>query len=112
MSLFYQSVIDSVFVFGVAVWGGCLTAKDKRLMNRVKRCAQRIVWKTLTPLEAVYSARLQQMGHKFLADKKHLLNHIFQLLPSERRLRQLRTRTNKLKNSMIPHAIRALNMSM
>ena len=68
-----------MLVFGPAVWGGSLTANDKHLVNRVKRCALRIVGKTLVPLEAVYS-RIQQMGHKILADKKHPLNHIFELV--------------------------------
>ena len=107
--LFYESVIQSVLVFGVAVWGGGLTQKDVKVIRRVVRTAQRIVGAPLSPWEEVYGARLNSLAMKIVQDKHHPLNASLEPLPSGRRYRQIRFRTNRLKNSMVPKAICALN---
>ena len=41
--LFYRSTIESVLLFGISVWGGNVTKKDRRRLNRARKCACRII---------------------------------------------------------------------
>ena len=48
LQLFYHSVVESVATFGIAVWGGNVTKKDRKRLDRVKKVGSRIVGKALT----------------------------------------------------------------
>ena len=43
--MFYRSTIESIIVFGVAVWGGNvnLIPQDKKSIKRAKKCAEKIL---------------------------------------------------------------------
>ena len=47
-------------------------------------------------------------GKNIIKDITHPGRHLFQLLPSGRRYRSIRTRTNRLKNSFFPKAVALL----
>lgn len=108
-TLFYQSTIESVLVFAVAVWGGSLTQQDKKHIRQVKRCAERITGCTIPDWEPRYHACIQQMVRKLLKDKDHPLHPYYEYLPSGRRLRQPHTRTTRYRTSMVPNSIALVN---
>ena len=107
--MFYGSVIESVMVFGVAVWGGALTCQDKRTIKRVKVCAERIMGTKVSGWETIYNSRLQMMTSRILKDNKHPLYGYLQYLPSGKRLRQDRIRTKRYGTSFVPKAISHYN---
>jgi hypothetical protein len=109
MLTFYHSVIESVAIFGISVWGGNVSTQEKRTIKRVKTCAERILGTTVPGWESAYITRLQQMTSKILSDDHHPLHTQLEYLPSGRRLRQVRASTNRFWSSLIPNAIAIFN---
>ena len=109
--MFYRSVIESVLVSGIAAWGGGVTVQDKRIINRVRKCAERIIGVKVPNWESIYESRVCQMTNKILRDNRHPLHRYFQYLPSGRRLRHTKARTNRFKASFVPNSIRLHNRS-
>jgi hypothetical protein len=107
--LFYRSTIESVLLFGIAVWGGNVSKKDRKKLNRVRKCACRIIGCSLPKWEAEYGNKVKQLGEKIRNDTSHPLNRMFITLPSGRRLRHVKARTGRLSKSFIPQAISMLN---
>jgi len=108
-TLFYHSVIESVLVFGVVVWGGALTDQDKKCIKRVRKCAQRITGVSLPGWEPVYKDRVRQMARKVLGDHDHPLHQYLEYLPSGRRLRQPPARTQRFRDTLIPNGVAMIN---
>jgi len=109
MRLFYCSTVESVLYFGISVWGGSLRKREKKSLNRVRRCASRIIGESLDHWEVIYSRRASVLARKIMADTTHPLNTCFAALPSGRRLRQATCRTNRLRDSFVPNVISVLN---
>lgn len=109
LAMFYKSIIESAVTFGVAVWGGSVTKKERRKLARVRRCACRVVKSSLPRWEDLYEKKLVQLARKIVSDNDHPLNNRFVTLPSGRRLRQCPTRTQRFKNSFVPQALSKLN---
>ena len=106
---FYHSIIESVVVFGIIVWGGAITFHDKNAINRIKRCAERIIGTRLPSWEEQYLNRVSQSLSKIMGDDKHPLHQYIEYLPSGKRLRQLHARTARFSKSFIPRAISLMN---
>lgn len=106
---FYRSTIESVLLFGISVWGGNVTKKDRRRLNRARKCACKIIGTSLPSWEAEYRKRVKQLGEKITADSTHPLHCQFETLPSGRRIRQIKARTGRLSKSFVPQAITILN---
>ena len=109
MQRFYESVIEGVLYQSVAIWGGNTTSDDDRKINRVRRCAGRVMKRTTKPRFDMYKARAVSLGHKIMSDPSHPLSSTFTKLPSGRRLRQPRARTNRFRKSFVPDCIAMLN---
>jgi len=109
LELFYHSIIESVATYGIAIWGGNVHKKDRKQLDKVRKVASRIVGKSLISWEKVYDQRVRGLAHKILADKSHPLNSRFRLLPSSRRLQQVKARKDRYAKSFVAEAIRKLN---
>ena len=96
---FYIAVIESVLCFSLTVWYGSTTKDQRRRLNRVVRNAGRIVGCELPPWEELHCKRTVARSRRIIADRSHPANDLFQLLPSGRRHRVLRARTNRLCSS-------------
>ena len=107
--MFYNATIESVLYFGIAAWGGCLTKHDKRSLNRVRRCASRIVGDSLDHWEENYCHCATQLARKIMRDPSHPLHPDFALLPSGKRLRQPRSNTKRFRDSFVPNSINIIN---
>ena len=57
----------------------------------------------------IYTSRCLSRAINIQKDSSHPGSDLFDLLPSGRRYRVIRSKTNRLKNSFFPKAITALN---
>ena len=105
MKLFYHSVIESVLVDGIVIWGGSCTDRDWKLINGVIKSARKIIGLPLGCCGDLYGERVRKFASKITADPSHLLHACYQRLPSGRRFRAHRCRTERLRRSFVPKSI-------
>lgn len=106
---FYRSTIESILVYCITVWFSTCTEAERKRLHRVVKTAQRIIGCPLPSLTDIYASRCLRRAEAITRDSTHPAHHLFDLLPSGRRYRSIRTRTNRLRDSFFPRAITALN---
>ncbi|KAK1799509.1 hypothetical protein P4O66_000393 [Electrophorus voltai] len=106
---FYTCTIESILTRNITVWFGNSTKQDRQALQRVVRSAERITHTELPDLQTIYYKRCQTKARTIVKDPTHHNNRLFSLLRSGRRFRSLKTKTERLKRSFFPQAIRALN---
>ena len=106
---FYRCCIESILTYCMCVWFSSCTAANKKALQRVVTTAQKIISCPLPSLEELYNTRCLRKAQKIIKDPSHPGHSLFELLPSGRRYRTLKTRTNRLKNSFYAKAITTLN---
>lgn len=106
---FYRCSVESVLTYNILVWYSSSSVAEKKALQRVIKTAQKIINTQLPSLEDIYISRCLQKTTNILKDYSHPANHLFELLPSGRRYRTLKTRTTRLLNSFYPKAIITLN---
>lgn len=109
---FYRGFIESTITYCLCVWFASCTVADRRALQRVINTAERIVGCPLPPLEELYNSRCSRKTSRILRDPSHPGHQFFELLPSGRRYRTLRSRTNRLKNSFYHRAVSKLNATV
>ena len=110
MTHFYRSTIESVLTFSMLVWFGHTTAQDITRMERVVRRASKIIGCSLPSLSSLFSTRIIRKAKNIIADHSHPAHYLFNLLPSGRRYRSIKTSTSHFRDSTYPLAIRYLNL--
>ena len=108
---FYHCSVESVLTYGILVWYGSSSAADKKALQRAIKAAQKITKTHLPTLEDIFNSCCLQKATDILQDPSHLAHHLFELLPSGRRYRAVKTRT-RLLNSFYSKAITTLNTSL
>ncbi len=93
----------------ISVWYNNATNQDCKALQRVVRLAERISGSTLPSLQDIYLKRCKSRTAKIIKDSNHPGNHLFILLPSGRRYRSMLAKTERLRRSFFPQAIRLLN---
>ena len=106
---FYRSTIESVLAFSITVWYAGCTVADRKRLQRVIRSAEKTIGSPLPSLDDIASSRCISRTRKIIRDHLHPGHHLLSLLPSGRRYRSLKCRTNRLNKSFFPWAIRTLN---
>uniref|UniRef100_A0A8C5AV64 Reverse transcriptase domain-containing protein n=1 Tax=Gadus morhua TaxID=8049 RepID=A0A8C5AV64_GADMO len=106
---FYRSTIESVLTYCITAWYAGSSAADRTALQRVIGTAQMITGCPLPSLEELASSRCRNRTSAILKDAAHPAHHLFDLLPSGRRYRSMKSRTTRLTNSFFPWAIRTLN---
>ncbi len=109
LKTFYSGAIESVLTQCISVWYNNATNQDCKALQRVVRLAERISGSTLPSLQVIYLKRCRSRAAKITKDSNHPGNHLFRLLPSGRRYRSLMAKTERLRKSFFPQAIRLLN---
>ncbi len=105
LKTFYSGAIESVFTQCISVWHGNASNQDCKALQRVVRLAERISGSALPSLQDIYKSR----AAKITKDSNHPGNHLFILLPSGKRFRSMMAKTERLRRSFFPQAIRLLN---
>ncbi|CAL9697709.1 unnamed protein product [Knipowitschia caucasica] len=108
---FYTAIIESILTSSITVWFAGATVRDKQRLQRIVRSAEEVIGRSLPSLQDLYVARARGRAGRITADPSHPAYGLFQPLPSGRRLRPIRTRTSRHKNSFFPSAFGLLNTS-
>ncbi|CAI5657686.1 unnamed protein product [Oreochromis niloticus] len=87
------------------------TAYNRKALQRVVRCAERIIGGELPSLQDIYRKRCLRKAGRIIKDSSHPSHKLFRLLPSGRRFCSIRSRTSRLRDSFFHQAIRLLNTS-
>ncbi len=107
LKTFYSGAIESVQC--ISVWYGNSSNQDCKALQKVVRLAERISGSALPSLRVIYLKRCKSRAAKILKDSTHPGNHHFCLLPSGKRFRSMMAKTERLRRSFFPQAIRLLN---
>ena len=101
---FYRAVIESVLTFSITVWYGNASMQDKSKLQRVVTVAEKIIGCDLPSLETIYSERVKSRALKIVKDPNHPANSLLAQLPSGKRFRSLKARTERFRKSFYPSA--------
>uniref|UniRef100_A0A3B3QRE8 Reverse transcriptase domain-containing protein n=1 Tax=Paramormyrops kingsleyae TaxID=1676925 RepID=A0A3B3QRE8_9TELE len=108
---FYSGAVESILTQNITSWYGNSCIQDRKALQSVIRAAERCCRSILPSLQDIYIKRCWSRAVRTLKDSSHPSNGLFQLLQSGRRFRTIRARTERLKRSFYPQAIRVLNQS-
>ncbi len=108
LKTFYSGAIESVLTQCISVWYGNASNQDCKALQRVVRLAERISGSALPSLQDIYLKRCKNRASK-IKDSNHSGNRLFFLLPSGKHFRSMMAKTERLRRSFFPQAIRVLN---
>ncbi len=106
---FYTCTVESILTGCITAWFGNSTAGNRRALQRVVRTARHIVGGELPSLQDIYTRRCTRKARRIIKDSSHPSHRLLSLLPSGRRLRSIRSRTSRLRDSFSLRAIRLMN---
>ncbi len=109
LKTFCSGTIESVLTQCISVWYGNSYNQDCKALQRVVRLAERISGSALPSLQDIYLKCCKSRAVKIIKDSIHPGNSLFILLPSGKRFRSLMAKTERLRRSFFPQAIRFLN---
>ncbi len=109
LKTFYSGAIESVLTQCISVWYSNATNQDCKALQRVVCLAERISGSALPSLQDIYLKRCKSRAAKIIKDSNHPGNRLFITLPSGKRFRSMMTKTERLRRSFFPQAIRLLN---
>ncbi len=106
---FYTCTVESILTGCITAWFGNSTTGNRKALQRVVRTACHIVGGELPSLQDIYTRRCMRKARRIIKDSSHPSHSLLSLLPSGRRLRSIRSRINRLRDSFFPQAIRLMN---
>ncbi len=109
---FYRCSIESVLTHGLLAWYGSSSAADKKALQRVIKTAQNITKQQLPALDDIFASHCLQKIHNILKDSYHPAHKLFELLPSGKLYRSLKTHTSRFMNSFYPKVMTILNTEL
>ncbi len=105
---FYTCTVKSNLTGCITTWFGNSTAGNRKALQRVVRTAHHIVGGELPSLQDIYTRQCIRKARRIINESSHPSHRLFSLLPSGRRLRSIRSRTSRLRDSFFPQAIRLM----
>ncbi|KAI5627525.1 gastrula zinc finger protein XlCGF28.1-like [Silurus asotus] len=112
LTSFYRCIIESIMTNSITVWYGGSTVCEHKALQIVVKTAQRITGTQLPAIEHLHHSRCLRRAHNIIKDSSHPSHKLFNLLPSRRRYRNLRTRTSRFRDSFFPSTITLLNSTL
>ena len=106
---FYRASIESILTYCICIWYTSCTVAQRKTLQRVINTAQKIVGCPLPALEDLHGSRCLKKSQNIIKDTSHPGQSLFEMLPSGRRYRSIKARTNRLKHSFYPTAITTVN---
>ncbi len=94
--------VESILTGCITAWFGNSTAGNRKALQRVMRTARHIAGAyciMLPSLQDIYSRRCTRKARRIIKDSSHPSHRLLSLLPSGRRLRSIRSRTSRLRDS-------------
>ena len=111
LSLFYKSIVESVLCYCMSSWYGNVSKNDRKKLKRVIKSAKRMGC-SVTPLDKLYKITVSTKTTKIMKDVSHPLRKCFKELRSGKRLNVQQYRTERMRKTFIPTAIRIYNQDM
>ena len=108
---FYTAIIESILTSSITIWYAAATVKDGSGLQHIIRTAERVISCNLPSLEILYDSRSLRHVGKTVADPSHTGHKLFEPLPSGRRLRSIKTKISRHKNSFFPSTVGLMNNS-
>ena len=105
----YKSLVLSVLNFGISVWYSGCGVKEKGKLQKIVNTASSIVNRKLDSLAHLHATAVERKAFAILTQQRHPLRPEFNLLPSGKRYREIKCRTNRHKSTFVPTATKALN---
>ncbi len=109
LKTFYPGAIESVLTQCISVWYRNISNQNCKALQRVVRLAECISGSALPSLQDIYLERCKSRAAKIIKDSNHPDNRLLILLPSGKRFRSMMAKTERLRRSFFPQAIRLLN---
>lgn len=110
MLTFYNAVLESIIRYGMASWYGTLAVQLKSRINNMVKAAMKVIkQKDFPSLHTICESTVVRHAHRILKDTSHILHFEYKLLPSARRYRVSRCKSNRFKLSFLPTSITLLN---
>ncbi len=109
VGLFLWRKHNSVLTQCISVRYSNATNQDCKALQRVVHLAERISGSALPSLQDIYLKRCKSRAAKIIKDSNHPGNRLFITLPSGKRFRSMMAKTERLRRSFFPQAIRLLN---
>ena len=97
----------SFWLYHSLVW--LLLRPRPQKLQKVINVVQSITQTSLPSIDSVYTSHCLSKAASIIKDPTHPGHSLFHLLPLGKRYKSLRSRTNRLKNSFFPAAVRLLN---
>ncbi len=109
LKTFNSGAIENLLTQCISVWYGNISNQDCKALQRVVRLAEHISGSALPSLQDIYLKRCKSRAAKIIKDSNHPGNRLFILLPSCKHFRSMMAKTERLRRSFFPQAIRLLN---
>jgi hypothetical protein len=113
LQLFFQSTIQSVLTFNQLCYQSSTKKADMERLEKIVSRAATIIGTDLTTLESLFQAAALSKLRKVRADASHPLHPVLAACESKRessqRLRSIKARTNRMKDSFLPTVVRLHN---
>ncbi len=109
LKTFYPGAIECVLTQCISVWYGNASNQESKALQRVMRLAEHISGSALPSLQDIDLKRCKSRAVKIIKDSNQPGNRLFFLLPSGKRFRSMMEKTERLRRSFFPQAIRLLN---
>ena len=112
MALFYKTFIQSILTFNLLCWFGNLSVQNKNKLYKIVNIARKIIGSdSVTPISFIYEQQIVRKVNQIVSDSSHTLHYEFEFLPSGRRFRMPKTRTNRFRHSFVPAGVHFSNIS-
>lgn len=105
----YHCAIKSINANRITVWYTNCFVADSKALQRVVKITQHITRTSLPAIKDFQKKLCLQQMLSVLSDSYHSSYLLFQLLPSKRPYRSLRTRTSRFMNNLFSTAVSLLN---
>ncbi|KAJ7335161.1 hypothetical protein JRQ81_013102, partial [Phrynocephalus forsythii] len=96
---YYHSTIESVLTYGMLSCYASSSVVDKKALQRIIKIAQNVTGLQLPTLDDIFTSPCLRKSHNILRDSSHPAHNFFELLPSGRSYRTVKTLTTRLLNS-------------
>eukprot|EP00745_Piridium_sociabile_P006648 TRINITY_DN14285_c0_g1_i3.p1 TRINITY_DN14285_c0_g1~~TRINITY_DN14285_c0_g1_i3.p1 ORF type:complete len:133 (+),score=31.30 TRINITY_DN14285_c0_g1_i3:535-933(+) len=116
LSLFFQAIVQSVMLYNQICYFSSAKKADTDRLEKITRTAARLVKADLVPPTTIFERAATKKLTAIMADASHPLHCAVQSCTSNRessrRLRSFKARTNRMRNSFLPVAVRQFNAAM
>ncbi|KAM9366640.1 uncharacterized protein plekho2 [Symphorus nematophorus] len=104
LTFFYRGTVENVLTSCITAWFGNCSAQEHKTLQCVVRTAEKVIESSLSSMQYLFLTRCVRRASAITKDSSHPSHGLFDLLPSGKRFRSIRTCTTRFSNSFSPQA--------